>query len=192
MSLWIAPSGLGEERRLNLDQFDVKSLTVSSWFSDSRRVLISGAIPGKPAAFYAFDRVDASLKQLPTKHEGGRIYGQLSPDDQWMYNGYGSTARIRRVSGGDPQEVPGLLVTDAFLAWANDSKSIWITAQKSTPNVLKLYQLNVFTGERRFSRDIKASGTGALRINGMSGDGQTYTSGESQDYVTLTLVEGLK
>jgi len=191
-SVWIAPTGLGEERRVNLDQFDVKSVVVGDWFSDSRRVLISIGAPGKPPAFYAFDITDSSLKQLPTKHDGGEIdHLFLSPDDQWILSGHASTTRIRRVSGGDPQPIPGLLPTDAFRGWTDDSKSIWVT-DKFSADVVKLYRLNIITGDRRFSRELKASGTGNISVSMMSADGRTYETSEHQAYSSLTLMEGLK
>jgi hypothetical protein len=136
--------------------------------------------------------MDSSVQLLPTKCEAGELSElMLSPDNRWIFTGFGSTMRIRRVSGGDILPVPGLLPTDRFHGWADDSQSLWIEEKSSNPGLLKLYRLNILTGERRFSRDFKSSGTANVYVSMMSADGRTYVSSEHESYATLTLMEGL-
>jgi len=183
-SCWIVPTGPGEERRLNLDRFDPKSRDVRFWFSDSRHLLVSGTAAGKPAAYYRMDVSDTSLQELPTKYE--EDVRMLSPDDQLLYTGFQRTARLRKMSGGEPFEIPGLLPTDFVIGWAEDSKSMWISSTRVPGASFQVYRLNIVTGERRLWRELDSA------VQGISLDGKTYLSATAQSFATLNIMEGVK
>jgi len=160
-----------------------------SWFPDSRRLLLIGNEPGKPARSYVMDVSAGTMTPLTPE---GLVARLPSPD------GTAVLARERdgrysryALPGGERQPLNGLQPGDAPQQWSADGRALYVRSRDVVP---RLYRLDLATGARELWKELMpADRTGVVAVYtsvvSPGGDGWAYT------YVrvlsTLFLIEGL-
>jgi hypothetical protein len=96
------------------------------------------------------------------------------------------------VEGGESLPISGLLSGESY-AWTTDPRFFYTYHWKKGP--VKIYRLNVFSGQRQLFKEIDpADTTGLCDMSQIifSSDGQAYIYGYTRLLSELYLVKGLK
>jgi hypothetical protein len=96
------------------------------------------------------------------------------------------------MDGGDSKPIPGLLPAESY-DWTSDPKFLWVNQWKTVP--IKIYRLNVDTGQRQLVKEISpldAAGLCDMSNIMFSADGRSYIYGYTRLLSDLYLVKGLQ
>jgi hypothetical protein len=96
------------------------------------------------------------------------------------------------IEGGQPCPIPGLQAGESF-AWTSDPRLLYVYEWKQSP--VKVYRLNVLTGQRQLFREMTPPDVAGLQNIShvhFSSDGRAYVYGYSRLLSELYLVQGLK
>jgi hypothetical protein len=103
-----------------------------------------------------------------------------------------SGAWLYPMDGREPRPIPGLLPGEGF-AWTSDPHFMYTYQGKQAP--VKVYRLNVLSGQRQFFREMSPLDvTGLCDISHVlfSSDGRAYVYSYTRLLSELYLVKGLK
>ena len=119
---------------------------------------------------------------------------QVSPDGQLLIGKdlMGGVARFYPMDGGAPRAIPGLAQGE-MLEWSSDPHILYVYQEKDEP--VRVYRLNVVSGEREFFREFHPSDiTGLSDMTHIlfSADGRAYVYSYVRMLSELYLVKGLK
>ena len=97
------------------------------------------------------------------------MFCKISPDGKLIAgNGLtGSGGWLYPIEGGQPRPIPGLEAGESF-AWSSDPRLLYVFKWKQSP--VKVYRLNILTGQREFFREMTPPDVAGLR------DISTFTS----------------
>ncbi len=186
----LLPTGAGTVRRIDKDGIERYGHQIH-WLPDSRQIVFPGNLPGHaPRCF--IQNIDGG-KPRPVTPEGIRICA-VSPDGQLVI-GKGlksGLAQFYPMDGGPPRAIPGLLPGDMF-AWSSDPHILFVYQWRQLP--IRVYRLNVVSGERQFFKEFHAPDpTGLCDMSHilLSADGRAYVYSYMRMLSELYMVKGLK
>jgi eukaryotic-like serine/threonine-protein kinase len=188
--LLLLPTGAGTARQI--DPSDIQQYWHGAdWMPDGKQIVFSANRPGHAVQCFAQD-VDGG-KPRPLTPEGV-TFCKISPDGKLIIgNGLaGGGFWLYPINGGQPRSIPGFETGEGF-AWTSDPGWLYVYQWKQLP--VKVYRLNILTGQRQFFREITPPD-----VAGLHGIAHLYFSSDARAYVysytrllsELYLVTGLK
>jgi eukaryotic-like serine/threonine-protein kinase len=187
----IYPLGAGESRTLPTPGLNVDRAIAHP---DGRRVLLQAREPGRGARLYLQDLAGGIAR--PFTPEGYRTLGlrALSSDGtSVMAVGPDRKVYLYRLGGGEPISPPGLTNEDNVIAWAGDSRSVYVTRRGERP--LKVSLVDLGTGKRELVRELMPSDAAGVTGVGpvhMLPDRKSWVFGYSRILSDLHVVDGLR
>jgi eukaryotic-like serine/threonine-protein kinase len=188
--LLLLPTGAGAARQI--EPGDIQQYGHGArWMPDGKELVFSANRRGHDVQCFVQD-VDGG-KPRPVTPEGVN-FCDVSPDGKLIAgNGLaGGGDSLYPIEGGQPRLIPGLEAGESF-AWSSDPRWLYVYKWKQSP--LKVYRLNILTGQREFFREMALPDVAGLdyifNIH-FSSDGQAYLYGYTQLLSELYLVKGLK
>ena len=188
--LLLLPTGAGTVKRIERGDIQQYGDRVH-WLPDGKQIIFSGNQPGRAARCF-IQNVEGG-KPRPLTPEGVSSC-QVSPDGKLIAASglIGMEGRLYAMDGGPPRPIPGLLPGETF-AWTSDSRFMYAYQWKQAP--VKIYRLNILSGQRQLFREVNpADVTGLCDMFQVlfSSDGQAYVYGYIRLLSDLYLVKGLK
>jgi DNA-binding winged helix-turn-helix (wHTH) protein/Tol biopolymer transport system component len=187
--LLLLPTGAGMARQI--EPGDIQQYWHGDWMPDGKEIVFSANRRGHAVQCFVQD-VDGG-KPRPVTPEGV-MFCKISPDGKLIAgNGLtGGGGWLYPIEGGQARPIPGLQAGENF-AWSSDPRLLYVFKWKQSP--VKVYRLNILTGQREFFREMTPPDVAGLRdiFNiCFSSDGQAYIYGYSRQLSELYLVKGLK
>jgi eukaryotic-like serine/threonine-protein kinase len=188
--LLLLPTGAGTP--MQIDQSDIQQYWYgANWMPDGKQIVFSANRPGHAVQCFAQD-VDGG-KPRPVTPEGVK-FCKISPDGKLIAgNGLaGGEGWLYPIEGGQPRPIPGLQTGESF-AWTSDPRWLYVYQWKQSP--VKVYRLNILSGQRQFFREIThpdVAGLHGISHIYFSSDGRAYVYGYTRLLSELYLVTGLK
>jgi eukaryotic-like serine/threonine-protein kinase len=187
--LLLLPTGAGTAKRI--ERYDIEQYgMVAHWLPDGQRIIFSGNQPGHAARCF-IQNIDRG-KPLPVTPEG-IVICLVSPDGNWIAGSNGAgEARLYPIDGGEARPIPGLLPGENF-RWTADARFLYAYQWKQAP--IKIYRLNILTGQRRFFKEITPPElSGSCDINRVlfSSDGRYYAYSYTRLLSELYMIKGLR
>ncbi|HXN20685.1 MAG TPA: hypothetical protein VN875_20290 [Candidatus Binatus sp.] len=188
--LLLLPTGAGTAKQT--EKSDIQQYWYgANWMPDGKQIIFSGKRPGHAVRCFAQD-VDGG-KPRPVTPEGV-MFCQISPDGKLIAgNGLaGGGGWLYPMEGGPPRPIPGLQASESF-AWTSDPRFMYVYQWKQSP--VKVYRLNVLTGQRQLFREMTPPDVAGLQNIShihFSADGRAYVYSYSRLLSELYLVKGLK
>ncbi|MGH9364317.1 MAG: protein kinase domain-containing protein [Thermoanaerobaculia bacterium] len=189
--LVLLQTGAGETRPLSTP--GLENIGRVAWLPDGQRLLILGTERGRAQRLYLQDIATGSRR--PVTAEGVVLQGSgaISPDGKLFVGADGSGKRgLYPVEGGEARPIPGLLPREIPVQWTPDGRALYLFRRAETP--VKVWLLDLETGQRRLWKEIRLEGRGVGGINSLliSRDGRAYVYSARSVLSELYLVEGLK
>jgi DNA-binding winged helix-turn-helix (wHTH) protein len=188
--IMLLPTGAGMVKRVDRGPIQRYGHQIH-WTADEKQIIFPGNLPGHATRCF-IQNVDGGAPR-PITPEG--VAGcELSPDGLTVigYDLASATGRLYPMDGGPPRAIPGLLPDDSF-SWTSDPHVLYTYQWRQLP--IRIYRLNVLTGERQFFREVhSADTTGLCHMSHvlLSGDGRAYVYSYTRMLSDLYLVKGLK
>jgi serine/threonine protein kinase len=198
--LFLVPVGAGEKRVLTNDSMHH---TAAAWFPDGKRILFEGSEPGRPLRLYA-QKVDGG-PPIPLTPEGTSFVGHvccphmISPDGMAIFaNGPDGLPIVYNLDGTTSRVLKGLDRDDWPIRWSSDRDVLFVASAPGPPGPdvypMKVYRLNVGTGERVLSAEIPVPDLAGFGMHSLllSPDGKSYFYTYTRELSTLFVVDGLR
>jgi DNA-binding winged helix-turn-helix (wHTH) protein/Tol biopolymer transport system component len=188
--LVLVPTGAGTAKQI--DQSDIQQYWDGAyWTPDGKEIVFTANRLGHAVQCFVQD-VDGG-KPRPVTPEGVS-FCKISPDGKLIAaNGLaGGEGRLYPIEGGQPRPIPGLQADERF-AWSSDPHFLYVYKWKQPP--VKVYRLNILTGQREFFREMTHADVAGLHDIFdifFSSDGKAYVYGYTRLLSELYLVKGLK
>ena len=186
--LILQPTGAGETKLLPAG--NIKFRERGAWFPDSRRLLLVGSEPDRPARCYLWE-VDSN-RLSPITPEG-ITGGPITPDGKYFLSDGGQQKReLYPIDGGEPRAIAGLEDGDAPLRFSSDGHSLYV-AQGNLPT--RIFRLDLASGRREFLKELApADPTGLLftELPRLSADGKSYAYAYLRELDDLFLMDEMK
>ena len=189
--LVLLPTGAGTVRRI--DRGDIQHYGHDVlWMPDGKQILLPWQ-PGRARRAALFRSIDGGKPRAVTPEGIG--FCQTSPDGLLLAaNGYDNSgaARCIPLDGGTPRAIPGLMPGETF-AWTSDPHFLYVYQPTESP--VKVYRLNILTGQRQLYKEITppdVAGLCGITHILFSADGRTYVYGYVRLLSDLYLVSGLR
>jgi hypothetical protein len=191
--LALIPTGAGETTTFPSGSLAQHDWAV--WMPDGRRIVVSGAEPGRGSRLYVQD-VEGGLPR-PITEEGvrlepyvaravspdGRFVTALRPDGQ---------AALYPVEGGEPRPIPGLGPDLVPLGWT-DRPDVLFARPRRDGRTRPVYRVQVATGRRQLWKELgldDRTGAPSVRFAAISPDGGSYAYAASRVDTDLFAVSG--
>jgi eukaryotic-like serine/threonine-protein kinase len=188
--LLLLPTGAGTARQI--EPGDIEQYWHGTyWMPDGKEIVFAANRRGHDIQCFVQD-VDGG-KPRPVTPEGVN-FCEVSPDGK-LIAGNGPTGGggwLYPIEGGQPRPIPGLQAGESF-AWSSNPRSLYVYTWKQSP--VKVYRLNILTGQREFFREMTPPDVAGLHYIfniRFSSDGQAYVYGYTRQLSELYLVKGLK
>ena len=186
--LSVVPTGAGETRQLTHDKI---TYTAVAYLPDGKQLLASGIEPGHGARDYLIDIGTGEPKPLTPEGTSGAV---LSPDGRSdAVQGPDGKWGVWPLDGSGLRLIPGLDSKYNVAGWLPGG-SVYVTAGQQTEPSLKVYRVNVATGEMDVWKtlgDVLPTGANAFSPL-VSADGSAYAYGYGQILSQAYVVKGLK
>jgi len=188
--LVLLPIGAGAAKQI--EKSDIQEYWYgANWMPDGKQIVFSGKQPGHAVQCFAQD-VDGGNPR-PVTPEGVK-FCEISPDGKLIAsNGLVDDGGwLYPMEGGPPRPIPGLQAGESFV-WTSDPRFLYVYQWKQSP--LKVYRLNVLTGQRQLFREMTppdVAGLQNLSHIHFSSDGRAYVYSYTRMLSELYLVKGLK
>jgi DNA-binding winged helix-turn-helix (wHTH) protein len=188
--LVLLPTGAGTSRRVDsggIQQYGHPIL----WLPDGKRLVFSGELAGHEMQCFVQD-LDGGKPRAVTPE--GVTWCLPSPDGKWIAARDMATklGRLYPLDGGEQRAIPGLMPREGF-SWTSAPKFMYVSQSGQTS--VKIYRLNVATGQRQLFKEVTPTDvTGLCGLNRiiLSGDGRSYIYGYTRLLSDLYLVKGLQ
>ena len=198
--LVLLPTGAGESRSVPTPGLGVIDRT--AWLPDGRNLLIVGTEPGHASRVYLLDSATGSRRPVTAEGVIFEGSGAISPGGEFFVGADRNFKReLYSLERGEARPIPGLRhwTTDSrFLPgeipvqWTPDGRFLYVFRRGEVP--VKVWLLDLETGQKRLWKEIRPEGRGVLGINRLliSRDGRAYVYQTQSNVGELYLVEGLK
>jgi DNA-binding winged helix-turn-helix (wHTH) protein/Tol biopolymer transport system component len=188
--IMLLPTGAGTVKRIDKGGIDRYGHMID-WMPDSKQIVFTANLPGHGVRCF-IQNIDGG-RPRPLTPEGVGMC-QVSPDGQLLIGKdlMGGVARFYPMDGGAPRAIPGLAQGE-MLEWSSDPHILYVYQEKDEP--VRVYRLNVVSGEREFFREFHPSDiTGLSDMTHIlfSADGRAYVYSYVRMLSELYLVKGLK
>jgi serine/threonine protein kinase/dipeptidyl aminopeptidase/acylaminoacyl peptidase len=188
--LFLLPTGPGELKPLPGHNIVHGS---ACWFSDGKRILVSGTESNRGSRLYVQDIGDNKIEAVTPEGTNGLSFA-LSPDGhQVAAIGPDEKGYLFPIPSGDPQPIKGLQPGEVPVAWTADGHSLYVYRGGDLPS--KVYRLDVATGNRALWRELMPPDPSGVEFVGPvlpTPDGRSYVYGYRRLLSDLYLVEGLQ
>jgi DNA-binding winged helix-turn-helix (wHTH) protein/Tol biopolymer transport system component len=186
----LLPTGAGTLKRIERGGIQQYGHQIH-WMPDGKQIVFPGNQPGHEVRCF-IQNIDGG-KPRPITPEGVGSC-RVSPDGQSLVGEdlTGGGARFYPMDGGPPRAIPGLLPGET-LAWSSDPHVLYVYQWRQLP--IKLYRLNVVSGDRQLLRELHpGDATGLCDMSHilLSGDGRAYVYSYIRLLSDLYVVKGLK
>ena len=188
--LLLLPTGAGTAKQM--PSGDIKQYWYGAWWMpDGKEVVFSANRIGHGVQCFVQD-VDGG-KPRPVTPEGV-TFCEISPDGKMIAgNGpSGGGGWLYPMDGGKPHPIPGLEADEHFI-WTSDPRFLYVYHWKQSP--LKVYRLNILTGQRQLFTEITpadVAGLHGISFVHFSSDGRAYVYSYTRLLSELYLVKGLR
>jgi DNA-binding winged helix-turn-helix (wHTH) protein/Tol biopolymer transport system component len=188
--LLLLPTGAGTAKQI--EPGDIQQYWHGAdWMPNGREIVFSANRPGHAAQCFVQD-VDGG-KPRPVTPEGV-VFCAVSPDGKLIAGSVlaGGGGWLYPIEGAQPRPIPGLQPGESF-AWSSDPRLLYVYEWKQSP--VKVYRLNILTGQREFFREMTPPDVAGLHHIShiyFSSDGQAYVYSYARLLSELYLVTGLK
>jgi eukaryotic-like serine/threonine-protein kinase len=187
--LLLLPTGAGTAKQI--EQSDIQQYWYpGNWMPDGKQFAFTGSRPGHAVQCFVQD-VDGG-KPRPVTPEG-LMSCDISPDGKLIAGNIASVGGwLYPMEGGPPRPIPGLQADESF-AWSSDPRFMYVYQWKHSP--IKVYRLNVLTGQRQLFREMTPPDVAGLQNISQihfSSDGRAYVYSYARLLSELYLVKGLK
>jgi eukaryotic-like serine/threonine-protein kinase len=187
--LLLLPTGAGTAKEIdkgNIQQY----WHGADWMPDRKQVIFSANLPGH--AVQCFTQTVDGGKPRPVTPEGV-VACLVSPDGK-LLAGYhvGGGGWLYPIDGTQPRPILGLLPGET-LDWSSDPRFLYVYQGKQVP--VRVYRLNVLTGQRQLFREIippDIAGLGDISHVHFSSNGRACVYSYTRFLSELYLVNGLK
>ena len=188
----LLPTGAGQTKhleRFNIEQFGY----TTSWLPDGKNIVFNGKEPGHLLRTYVQSIEGGPPRPVTPEGMTGTL---VSPDGQLLLArdiAEKQPLAVYPVNGGEPRPIPGLGEEDRVIRWGLDGRTVYVYRPRDTP--LKVFKLNVTTGQRELWREIVPADLAGIRgpINVlMTSDAKGYIHGFTRYLSDLYLVHGLR
>jgi eukaryotic-like serine/threonine-protein kinase len=188
--LLLLPTGAGESRKIAAGDLIIQSAT---WLPDGKRILVTGSEEGKGVRLYMLDSVDAKPRAISPPGYRATLRG-VSPDGLLAtVQGPDQKRYLYRLSGGEPQPIPGILEDESPVGWTADGKSIYVYKRGLYP--ARIFRLEISSGKRELWKELTPpdpAGISNVAPPAIAADGKTYAYSYNRILSDLFLAEGLK
>jgi eukaryotic-like serine/threonine-protein kinase len=188
--LFLLPTGPGELKPLPGHNIVHGS---ACWFSDGKRILVSGTESNRGSRLYVQDIGDNKIEAVTPEGTNGLSFA-LSPDGhQVAAIGPDEKGYLFPIPSGDPQPIKGLQPGEVPVAWTADGHSLYVYRGGDLPS--KVYRLDVATGNRALWRELMPPDPSGVEFVGPvlpTPDGRSYVYGYRRLLSDLYLVERLQ
>jgi DNA-binding winged helix-turn-helix (wHTH) protein/Tol biopolymer transport system component len=186
----LLPTGAGTVKRIERGDIQQYGREVH-WMPDGRQIIFSGNQPGHEARCF-IQNVDGGTPRPVTPE--GVSFCQLSPDGKLIAGTdiAGDEVRLYPIDTSPPRPIPGLLPGEG-IEWTSDPQFLYVYPRAQVP--LKIYRLNLLTGQRQLFREMNPAEPAELcDMNHVrfSADGRAYVYKYIRLLSELYLVKGLK
>jgi eukaryotic-like serine/threonine-protein kinase len=188
--LLLLPTGAGTAKPI--DQGDIQQYWYpGNWMPDGKQIVFSGRRTGHGIQCFVQD-VDGG-KPRPVTPEGV-MFCEVSADGKLIAGASLASSRVwlYPIEGGQPRPIPGFQADEGF-AWSSDPHLLYVYKWKQSS--VKVYRLNILSGQREFFREMTPPDVAGLRdINHIhiSSDGRAYVYSYTRLLSELYLVKGLQ
>jgi dipeptidyl aminopeptidase/acylaminoacyl peptidase len=188
--LFLLPTGAGEPKPLPGHNIVHGS---ACWFSDGKRILISGTESNRGSRLYVQDIGDDKIEAVTPEGTNGLSFA-LSPDGRQVAAiGPDGKGYLFPIPSGDPRPIKGLQPGEVPIAWTADGHSLYVYRGGDLPS--KVYRLDVAAGNRTLWRELMPPDPSGVEFVGPvlpTPDGKSYVYGYRRLLSDLYLVEGLQ
>jgi eukaryotic-like serine/threonine-protein kinase len=186
----LLPTGAGTVKRIEQNGMQQYGHKIH-WMPDGKQIIFPGNLPGQATRCF-IQKIDGGNPRPITPEGIGDC--DLSSDGQLILGSdlTGGPARLYPMDGGPSRTIPGLLPGD-LVSWSSDPRTLYVYQLKLQP--VRVYRLNVISGERQFFREIHpidATGLCDMSHISFSADGRAYVYSFARILSELYLVKGLK
>jgi eukaryotic-like serine/threonine-protein kinase len=187
--LMLLPTGAGTVKRM--DRGDIQQYRHSiHWMPDGKQIVFAGIAAGQAVRCF-IQNIDGG-KPRPITPEGTSAC-EVSPDGRSIAGADLNGFKLYPLDGGPPRPFMGLLPAEGF-TWTSDPQFVYAyQGHKLAP--VKIYRVNIVTGQRQVFREITPSDEAGLF--GMSkiifsANGRAYVYSYVRQLSELYLVNGVK
>jgi eukaryotic-like serine/threonine-protein kinase len=186
----LLPTGAGTLKRIERGGIQQYGHQIH-WMPDGKQIVFPGNQPGHEVRCF-IQNIDGGNPRPITPEGVGSC--RVSPDGQLLVGEdlTGGGAQLYPTDGGPPRAIPGLLPGETVL-WSPDPHFLYVYQWRQLP--IKLYRLNVVSGERQLFKEIHPPDTTGLCDMShilFSADGRAYVYSYMRMLSELYLVKGLK
>jgi len=188
--LVLLPTGAGTSRRIDADGVQQYGHPIL-WMPDGKQLVFPGQLAGHEMQCF-IQKIDGGKPRAVTPE--GIVGCRPSPDGKWIAsrNIASKQVRLYPLDGGEPRAVLGMLPGESF-AWTSDPKFMYVHQSEQPP--VKIYRLNIMTGQRQLFKELNPMDMTGLCGLGhiiLSEDGRSYIYGYTRLLSDLYMVRGLK
>jgi hypothetical protein len=186
----LLPTGAGTSRRIDADGIQQYGHPIL-WTPDGKQVVFPGQLAGHETQCF-IQKIEVGKPRAVTPE--GIVGCRPSPDGKWIASRdiASKQGRLYPLDGGEPRAILGLLPGESF-AWTSDPKFMYVHQSEQPP--VKIYRLNIVTGQRQLFKELNPMDMTGLCGLGhiiLSEDGRSYIYGYTRLLSDLYMVKGLK
>ncbi len=201
--LLLYPTGPGEPRRLDQEQFESLSYSLGALFADGERFFACGNLPKQGAR--CFTGALAGEPLTPVTPEG-TVQAVLSPDGELVAAQVGDSFQLFSVGGGPPRPALGLTPADVLSRWSPDGQELWVyrggsvrsfaaSGTKDAALGIRVDRVDPHTGRRTLLTQIIPDDRAGLRQAvglRLADDPRVYAYRQTRYLSSLFVVEGVR
>jgi dipeptidyl aminopeptidase/acylaminoacyl peptidase len=189
--LVLIPTGVGETRPL--PAHGLTRFGGARWFPDGKRILFTGAPPGRPWRSYVQDADGGAPRALTPEGIRGLAISSDARIAATPIGGADQPISIWSDTGVRLQEIKGSNADDRPVAFSSDGRSLWLFRRGEVPAHVE--QLDIASGERRPWKTLAPSdvnGVYSIIEFQITPDGKSYFYSYTRLLSQLYLVTGLR
>jgi hypothetical protein len=186
--LVLLPTSAGESR--DLPAGPVEKFYSAAWFSDGKRIVLSGSEPEHRTRCYVQDLSGG----IPTPRTPEGTYECIpSPDGKYVLaQGPKGKFSLYEIADGKPLSVPGLKSEDELIRFDEDGLHVYVFDESESG--AHIYRLETSTGLKQLWKEIRLPDPVVESVDSvlLTPDGKWYACNYLRAVSDLYVVEGLK